>query len=311
MRLNSCFQTTFLFFFSLSIHSIWCDNLRSNRNEGLHERSRSPSYDTITTTTKGRVLRATINNPPINLLDYRLIDDLASLVTYLAGQTEITVVILSSANPDFWIAHYDLHLLGSGPPPPGINITEVGIKFIATIRSLSTLPIISIAEISGRLTGGANEVAVQCDMRFVAPGARLSQIEVGFGILPGAGGIQFLVSLIGRARAFEYILSGRSVDAKTAAAIGWANTAYASNDLLRREVDALAQRIASFPGKALGAIKRRINVSKPTTQDLDGDFAAYTALRLLDNGRFLKLTNNQTRSRFELDAPFNIEQILG
>lgn len=94
-----------------------------------------------------------------------------------------------------------------------------------------------------------NELAVQCDMRFVGFGARLSQIEVRFGVFPRAGGIQFLVSLIGRARAFEYILLERSIDTKTAAAIGWANTAYASNEQLRNEVDALADCISSFPGK--------------------------------------------------------------
>ena len=119
-----------------------------------------------------------------------------------------------------------------------------------------------------------------------------------------------MVSLIGRARAFEYILSGRSVDAKAAAAIGWANTAYASNGQLRNEVDAVADRISSFPGKALDTIKQRINVSKTTTHDLDGDCAAFATLRLLDNGRFLKLTNDQSRDHFELNLPFNLEEVL-
>ena len=90
---------------------------------------------------------------------------------------------------------------------------------------------------------------MQCDIRYAGPSALLSQLEVGFGLLPGAGGVQFLVKLIGRARALEYMLSGRGVDAETAAGMGWVNRAFGSGGDLRREVDALAERIAEFPAR--------------------------------------------------------------
>lgn len=79
-------------------------------------------------------------------------------------------------------------------------------ELVSTVNSLATLPVVFIAEINGRAHGDGNEIAVQCDIRYAGPGAILSRIEVGFNILPGARGLQYLVALIGRARALEYIL---------------------------------------------------------------------------------------------------------
>lgn len=192
-----------------------------------------PGYDTITTSIDGSVLRATLNNPPINLYDDQLSADLLSLVRNLENRTDIKVVILCSANSDYFIAHYDIHLIDiKSLAPPPTNATEVGLTLLETRTKLATLPIIFVAEISGRASGAGNELLVQSDMRFAGPNTKLSQLEVGFGLLPGAGGLQFLVNLIGRAHAFEYILSGNPVDARTAEAIGWVNKAYAS----RREL---------------------------------------------------------------------------
>jgi len=194
----------------------------------------SPSYGTLTTTTISPcVIRATLNNPPVNLWDFRLAADFYSFINSLAAETTIIngtnltvitdtkVVILSSANPDFSIAHYDIHALTvSSPELPPANGTLIGEQLLRSRTLLATLPVILIAEINGLASGAGNEVAVQCDFRYAGPAARLGHIEVGFGLPPGTGGVQFLVKLIGRTRALEYILSARSVDAVTAAAIG-------------------------------------------------------------------------------------------
>jgi enoyl-CoA hydratase/carnithine racemase len=150
--------------------------------------------------------------------------------------------------------------------------------FSAPENYLQNLPIIFIAEINGRTNGAGNEVAIQCNIRYAGPGATLSQLEVGFGVLPGTGGLQFLVSLIGRARALEYILSARSVDAIEATGIGWVNRAFGSETELKNEVTALAERIATFPKQGLVAIKSRTNVQKPTEADVLGDNSLFIQL---------------------------------
>lgn len=287
-------------------------------------RRSSPGYGTITTTQTGPVIRAEINNPPINLWDYKLAADFSSFVSSLAAETNNTnttnaaapkVVIFSSANPDFFIAHLDIHTLSTASPelPPG-NSTETISQLGYVYRALPTLPIISIIEIDGRATGAGSELAVQADIRYAGPNARLSQFEITFGLPPGGGAVQYLTQLIGRARALEYILSGRSVDARTAAAFGWVNAAFDSHDKLTAGVDALAQRIAAFPATGLAAIKERVNSRKPTDEEVQVDFELFTSLgaepesQALDE-RYLELSANQTPNEFELNIPEDLVEV--
>lgn len=284
----------------------------------LHTHTSSPGYGTLTLTTSGSITRALINNPPLNIWDYKLASDMSTFVDNLAqNDTPATkVVIFSSANPDFFLAHYDIHALSAADPPlPPGNSTTIGAQLVRTERNLASLPIIFIAEINGRTAGAGNEFAVQCDIRYAGPNAELSQLEVGFGFEPGSGGVQFLVQLIGRARALEYILTGRSVDAATAAAIGWVNTAFGSAEELSAGVSALAARIASLPAQGLQAVKARVNVQKPRDEDLLGDLKLFadlvpSAVSQSASNAYLKLSKNQTASVFELNEPEKLPEIV-
>ena len=257
-----------------------------------------------------------IDNPPLNLWDYKLANDFFTFLSSLNDTNTTTkVVTISSANPDFWIAHYDIHVIAAADPvkPPG-NATLIGQQLLSSRTLLATLPVIFIAEINGRVTGAGDEVAVACDIRYAGPAARLSQFEVGFGLLPGAGGVQFLVKLIGRARALEYILSSRSVDAVTAAAIGWVNKAFGSSEELGLEVESLAERIAAFPQQGLAAIKARVNVQRPSDEDLNEDLELFNHLAETDvtqaaSQKFLQLSGEESLGTFELDVPDDIDQI--
>ena len=277
----------------------------------------SAGYGTITTTAiTPSIIRATINNPPINIYDYALAADLYSFITSL-NPNSTKVVILSSSNPDFWISHYDIHLLSSSDPAkPPSNGTTIAYQILESVRLLSTLPIIFIAEINARASGAGDEILLQCDMRFAGPQTRLSQFEIGFGLLPGAGGVQYLVSLIGRARALEYILSGNAVDALTAAHIGWVNRAYPTGQELKEGVETLARRIAAFPAEALGVIKARINVrGRPSQEILAGDNAEFlrltqTPVSMRAADKFLKLSDEESRSMYELGVPSGLEELV-
>ncbi|MCJ1227568.1 hypothetical protein MMC12_004224 [Toensbergia leucococca] len=285
-----------------------------------HEARGAPAgYGTLTTVTNGSIIRATINNPPVNLWDYKLAADFSTFIGTLAktaNTSDVKVVILSSAIPDFFIDHIDIHAVSAASPElPPANSTLTGVQLLETEQYLQTLPIIFIAEIDGRTTGAGNEVAVQCDIRYAGPGAKLSQLEVGFGELPGTGGLQFLVSLIGRARALEYILSARSVDAIEAAAIGWVNRAFSSEMVLKTEVTALAERIATFPKQGLAAIKSRVNVQKPTEGDIKGDNSLFTELEKTtvvqqSQDRYLVLSANESANVFEKGIPEDIPEVL-
>lgn len=127
--------------------------------------------------------------------------------------------------------------------------------------------------------------------------------------------MQFLVKLIGRARALEYMLSGRGVDAGTAARIGWVNRAFGSEGELRREVEGLAGRIAGFPAQGLAAIKARVNVQRPSEGDLEGDnevFVRLTGTEVSEKAadRFLVLGEEQSAGGFELGVPDDVVEIV-
>ena len=313
--ISHCLQTCFLLSFL---------NLYASASPQVHPphevfpRATSPNYGTITTSTNGSITRATVNNPPINLWDYKLAADFSSFIDSLAQNNtpNTKVVIISSANPDYFIYHLDIHDGNAASPvaPPG-NGTLILEQLIRTRTNLATLPVIFIAEINGRATGAGDEIALQSDIRYAGPNTRLSQLEVAFGLLPGAGGVQFLTKLLGRARALEYILSARAVDAATAAAIGWVNRAFGSAEELRRGVDSLAERIASFPKQGLGAVKARVNVQKPAEVDLQGDFELLGKLGVNEvsqkaEERFLALSDDQSGGAFELDIPDDLPQIV-
>jgi enoyl-CoA hydratase/carnithine racemase len=111
---------------------------------------------------------------------------------------------------------------------------------------LSASRLVSIAQIEGRVRGAGSEFAPACDMRFAArESAVFAQFEPAFGQLPGGGAAQHLARLVGRARAFELMLSAEDFDAEIAERYGWMNRAL-PGDTLREFVRSLAHRIAAF-----------------------------------------------------------------
>lgn len=276
----------------------------------------SRNYETISVSTVAEgVIRATMNNPPINLLDEKLATDLVTLLRDLSTRNDIKVVIFDSALPDYFIAHIDVHLLDAADPvPAGTNASEIVGYFVEATRLLSTIDVITIAEVDGRAHGPGSEIALQCDMRFAGPNALFSQFENALGIFPAAGAVPFLTKLIGRARTFEYVLAAQGVDAKTAERIGWVNTAYQSSEELRLAVNELAKRIAMFPRQSLIATKKSINYDRPAEADLNKDVAAINELRTTSVAerlmtKFLKLTGDERKNSFELEMPDSLDQL--
>jgi enoyl-CoA hydratase/carnithine racemase len=210
--------------------------------------------------------RVTFSNPPINLCDPDTLLELQQLVGLIESDDTLRVVVLDSADPDFFINHYEVSRVADFPLAPG----PTGLPtFIDATTRLTTSPVVTIASIRGRTRGGGSEIALACDMRFASlERAIFAQIEVGAGVFPGGGGIERLPLLVGRARALEIVLGSDDFDAATAADYGWVNRAL-PDDELDAHVDNLARRIASFDKPALAEAKRLINRrTLPSADDL-------------------------------------------
>jgi enoyl-CoA hydratase/carnithine racemase len=215
------------------------------------------SFATLKVHQAGAVLFVEIAAPPMNLLGPALVRDLVSLIQQAETAATVQVLVFKSADPDYFIPHVDVTRIKEYRQEAAKLTGEASIGLL--FRHLSASRLVTIAQIEGRARGAGSEFALACDMRFAArESAIFSQPEAGLGALPGAGGIQHLVRLMGRARALEVMLSSGDYDAQLAEAYGWINRALPAAEL-DDYVAALAQRIAKFPAAGRIAIKERVN----------------------------------------------------
>ena len=209
------------------------------------------------------VARCTIDNPPVNLLDLPLMLELDRFGRAVEADDAVRVVVLDSADDEFFLAHADVELILRLPREaadrPG---DELGF-FHAMVDRFRTMPKATIAVLEGIARGGGSELALSCDMRFAALGrAVVGQPEVAVGIIPGGSGCQRLPRLLGRARALEAILGCADLDAAEAERWGWVNRAL-PDDEIRPFVDRLARRIASYPARAIAEAKAAVDAALP------------------------------------------------
>ena len=227
------------------------------------------------------VATVTIDNPPINLFTIEVFLAMADLVDRLAVDEAVRVVVLRSANPEFFIAHFDVAAILTFPTDAA-PATELG-AYHRMCETLRTMPKVTIAVIEGRVGGGGSELALSCDMRFAVlphgdhPGGVLSQPEVALGIIPGGSGTVRLPRLIGRSRALEVMLGCDDVPAATAEAWGWVNRALPVDELWPF-VNRLTQRISSFPVHAVAAAKAAVLRAEGDVEpDLIAEATAFAA----------------------------------
>jgi enoyl-CoA hydratase/carnithine racemase len=211
--------------------------------------------------------RVVFEYPPFNMVDATIFEGLQDLLRRMDTSPSLRVVVFESANPDFYLAHFDL------TGKTGNITTAVGTSGLPiltdTFVRLTKSPAVSIAKIRGCVRGVSSEFVLACDMRFASrENTRLGQPEVGVGVHPGGGGTERLPHLVGRGRALEIVLGANDFDGDTAERYGYVNRALPDAEL-DDFVDALARRIASFDRRALAAAKNLVNqVSLPSADRL-------------------------------------------
>jgi enoyl-CoA hydratase/carnithine racemase len=214
-------------------------------------------FETLKVRKEGAVLFAEIAAPPMNLLGPELVRDLVSLIKQAEADDAFKVLVFKSADPDYFISHVDVTRIKEYRQEAAKLTGEASIALL--FRHLSVSRLVTIAQIEGRVRGAGSEFVLACDMRFAArESAIFGQLEQAFGTIPGGGGVQHLVRLMGRARALEVMLSAEDYDAELAERYGWINRALPAS-ALGDFVRSLAHRIAGFPAAGHVALKDRIN----------------------------------------------------
>jgi enoyl-CoA hydratase/carnithine racemase len=216
-----------------------------------------PVFATLNTRKQEGVLFAEIAAPPMNLLGPELVRDLVSLIRQAEADNALKVLVFKSADPDYFISHVDVTKIKEYRQEAAKLTGEASIALL--FRHLSASRLVTIAQIEGRVRAAGSEFVLACDMRFAArESAIFCQPEPAFGLIPGAGGAQHLVRLMGRSRALEVMLSAQDYDAELAERYGWINRALPAT-ALNDFVKSLAHRIAKFPAAGLVAVKDRVN----------------------------------------------------
>ncbi|MFE4669895.1 enoyl-CoA hydratase/isomerase family protein [Streptomyces sp. NPDC056716] len=222
-------------------------------------------FTALRVTRDGPVATVTLDNPPVNTLDAALVKDLFQVARTAGNDPGLRVLVLESANPEFFSAHADftwmsrpeeLMALADPEGDPRLNPLQ---QLHERIRAL---PQLTVAKLRGRLRAGGAELAMAADLRFAARGATwLGQPETRMGIFPGGGGTQYLTRLVGRARALEIVLGAELFDTDLAERYGWINRAVAP-ERLDAFVDAFAHRVAALPPGVAGAAKRAVDAAE-------------------------------------------------
>jgi enoyl-CoA hydratase/carnithine racemase len=230
----------------------------------------SRTFEMLSVRIEGGVVFAEISAPPMNLLGPELVRDLVSLIQRAEADGACSVLVFTSADPDYFISHVDLTRVAEYRAEAAKLTGEASIA--ALFRHLSASRLVTIAQIEGRVRGAGSEFVLACDMRFAArETAIFGQFEPAFGLIPGGGAVQYLVRVMGRARALEVLLSADDYDAELAERYGWINRALPA-DALEEFVSRLAHRIAAFPAAAHVAVKDRVNaISLAPAEDFRRD----------------------------------------
>ncbi|MGN9821348.1 enoyl-CoA hydratase/isomerase family protein [Streptomyces sp. SD11] len=225
----------------------------------LHE------YTTLRVGIDAGVAWITLDNPPVNVLSGTLIRELHDVLGTLRDDRSVRVIVFSSANPELFIAHVDIHILNEMDELQAIADRNPDANLFQGVGELLRhQPQVTIVKLAGKARAGGAEFVAAADMTFAArETAGIGQSEVLMGIVPGGGGTQYLRERVGRNRALELLLTGDLVDADTAAAYGWINRAVPAADL-DAFVDSVAEKIAALSPELIAAAKQLVPPSDLT-----------------------------------------------
>jgi enoyl-CoA hydratase len=190
-------------------------------------------YTSLIVQTEDRICTITVNRPDkLNALNKTVIEELGAAVDEVNANPGIRSAIITGSGQKAFVAGADISEFISLGATQGQALAQKGQDLVFSKIEQSTKPI--IAAVNGFALGGGCELAMSCHFRIASENARFGQPEVNLGLLPGYGGTQRLVQLIGKGRAMELLLTGNMIDASTALQYGLVNYVVTQEELLNK-----------------------------------------------------------------------------
>jgi enoyl-CoA hydratase/carnithine racemase len=200
-----------------------------------------------------------IDRPPANAIDLRLAEELQAAIREADERTDVGAIVVWGG-PRIFAAGADIKAMATwGPEEVRPSVDALG----AACDLLESIGTVSIAAVNGHALGGGCELALACDLRYLADDASIGQPEIRLGVIPGAGGTQRLVQAVGPGRTRELVYFGRVVAAAEALELGLAERVVPSAETYAAAI-ADARRLANGPRAALEAAKTSISAAIST-----------------------------------------------
>src|SRR5829696_3304175 len=220
-------------------------------------------FKTLLTSLENGIFIMTINRPDkLNALNTDVMNDLDIVTREIEDNKNIRGVILTGSGQKGFVAGADISEFLGLSGGEGMDLARRGQEIFFKIENCSK-PV--VAAVNGFALGGGCELAMACHFRIASDNAKFGQPEVNLGLIPGYGGTQRLVQLIGKGRALELLMTGNMIDASIALEYGLVNHVVPLDDLLLK-AKMILEIIA---GKAPLAISRCITAANAayTTQN--------------------------------------------
>src|SRR5688572_28512586 len=204
------------------------------------------------------IAQITLNVPPANCYSYEMMQALDAAILQARFDPKVFVLLLTGAGDKFFCAGADIRMPQGADPEFKYNFC---LHANETISRLEATPKLVIAALNGHCVGGGLEVALAADLRVARRGAgKCGLPEVTLGVLPGTGGTQRLVRLVGKARAIELMATGETFDFYRARELGVVHHVWdagSRDEFLQKAREYAAQFVPPrSAARAVGLIKR-------------------------------------------------------
>jgi enoyl-CoA hydratase/carnithine racemase len=207
----------------------------------------------------GGIAIITLDDPPANTYTHQMMRDLDEAILAARFDDDIHVIVIRGQGEKFFCAGANISMLNEVTPQFKYYFC---LHANETLNRLEQTPKLTIAALNGHTVGGGLEVAMACDLRIARQGAgKVGLPEVNLGVLPGTGGTQRLVRIVGKSRAIELMTTGRLLSFEEGQALGIINEVYEGDDatFMSRVLDFARGFVPpNKASKAVGAIKRAV-----------------------------------------------------
>ena len=211
------------------------------------------SYTTLLLTTENNICTITINRPDkLNALNKDVFNDLDKAIDEVNADSNIKAVIITGAGPKAFVAGADITEFAGLSKDQAMDLAKRGQDVFFKIEN-SSKPV--VAAVNGFALGGGCELAMACHFRLAADHAKFGQPEVNLGLIPGYGGTQRLVHLVGKGKAMELLMSANMIDAAEAKTLGFVNYVTSPETLLEETKKILSVINTKAPLAVAASIK--------------------------------------------------------